>query len=171
LFEIRLMEFEAELGLYGAREAAAQRRLVAARSSSNRVRHEGLAARLWAFLTGRASADPWVAELLRIPLFATLPPDRFELLVRTADVAEVPAGIELIREGTVGREFFAISDGAVEVSEGGMPVAVERAGDFFGEIALLHGTLRTATVKTISPTRVFVMTRRAFRIVLEPSFE
>src|SRR5262249_43297869 len=149
----RGMELEADLGLSGASRAAVRWR------------------KLRSLLPRSANADPKIAELLRIPLFAALPPDRFELLVRTASVAEVPAGIELIREGTVGREFFAISDGAVEVSESGRPVAVERAGDFFGEIALLHGTLRTATVKTISPTRLFVMTRRAFRIVLEPSFE
>ena len=147
------MELEAGSGLSGASGAAAHWR------------------KLRSFLPRRPNADPKIAELLRIPLFAALPQDRLELLVRTAYVAEVPAGVELIREGTVGREFFAISKGTVEVSEGGRPVAVERAGDFFGEIALLQRILRTATVKTTSPTRVFVMTPRAFRTVLEPSFE
>jgi hypothetical protein len=47
-------------------------------------------------------------ELGAIPLFAELPRHRFELLARTADVVEVPAGTELIREGETGHEFFAI---------------------------------------------------------------
>jgi hypothetical protein len=165
------MELEAELELYGAREAAAQRRLVTTRASSGRVRRNGLPAHLWAFLTRRWSANSKVAELRRIPLFAALPQDRFELLVRSTDVAEVPAGVELIREGTVGREFFAISVGTVEVSRDGKPIATERAGDVFGEIALLHGVPRTATVKTTSPTRLFVLTTEAFRDVVAPTFE
>jgi hypothetical protein len=164
------MELEAELGLYGAREEAAQRRLVTTRGSSRRQKRDGLAAQLWSSFT-RAGVNPKIAELRRIPLFAALPPDRFELLVRATTVAEVPAGIELVRQGTVGREFFAISEGTVEVSKDGKPVAIERAGDFFGEIALLHGIRRTATVRTTSPTRLFVVTPQEFRSVLEPSFE
>jgi len=145
-FSTRQMELEAELGLYGERGAAAQRRLESAR------------------------AERKIAELRLIPLFAALPPDRFELLACTTNVAEVRAGTELISEGTVGREFFAISEGTVEVSQDGKPIAVERTGDFFGEIALLHGILRTATVKTTSRSRLFVMNSRDFRRVLEPSF-
>jgi trk system potassium uptake protein TrkA len=116
------------------------------------------------------SRDPRRTELLTIPLFADLPRQRLEVLTRTADVLDVPAGTELIREGDSGHEFFAIAEGEVEISRGGTPVATERAGDVFGEIALLHGVPRTATVKTTADSRLFVLNAQAFRSVLADSF-
>ena len=115
-------------------------------------------------------SDPRQKELRRIPLFADLPRRKFDLLTRTADVVEVPAGVELIREGEKGREFFAIFEGEVEVSQAGEPIATEGAGDVFGEIALLHGIQRTATVRTTVSSRLFVVDARAFRSVLADSF-
>ena len=114
--------------------------------------------------------DPRKDELRRIPLFSQLGRHQLELLARTADVVEVPTGTELIREGETGREFFAIAEGEVEISQGGVPIATEEAGDFFGEIALLHDVPRTATVTTTVPSRLFVLTAPAFRSLLAASF-
>ena len=86
------------------------------------------------------------------------------------DIVEVPAGTELIREGESGREFFAIAEGEVEVSQAGRPIATEETGDVFGELALLHGIPRTATVTATEPSRLFVVDSRAFRSVLADSF-
>jgi CRP-like cAMP-binding protein len=116
------------------------------------------------------SPDPRRHQLRRIPLFATLPRREFQLLTRTADVVDVPAGTEVIREGETGREFFAIAEGEVEISRGGRPIAIEQAGDFFGEIALLHDVPRTATVTTTTSSRLFVLTAQAFRSVLAQRF-
>src|SRR6478736_2176990 len=109
------------------------------------------------------SHDPKRDELKGIPLFAELPSRDFE-------VVELPVGTTVIREGDRGREFFAIADGEVEISQGGTPVATERAGDFFGEIALLHDVPRTATVKAKTPLRLYVLTSRAFRSLLAARF-
>ena len=109
-------------------------------------------------------------ELRSIPLFAELPRREFDLLARNADVVEVPAGTEVIREGETGREFFAIADGEVEISKAGRPIATEEKGDVFGEIALLHGIPRTATVTATAPSRLFVVDQRAFRSVRANSF-
>jgi len=166
-FQTRQMHLEAALRLYGEREAAAHDVLAAARSHEPRP---GVIARLWRLITGRPIVDPKRAALRRIPLFATLPRQRFDLLVRTADVVDVPAGTEVIREGDRGREFFAIADGQVEISKGGRAVAIENAGDVFGEIALLHGIPRTATVTTTEPSRLFVLTPQGFRSLVAPSF-
>jgi trk/ktr system potassium uptake protein len=116
------------------------------------------------------SKDPKRDELRGIPLFAALPRPQFDLLARNADIVEVPAGTELIREGESGREFFAIAEGEVEISQAGRPIATEEKGDVFGEIALLHGIPRTATVTTTAASRLFVVDQRAFRSVLADSF-
>ena len=116
------------------------------------------------------SKDPKRDELKRIPLFAELPKREFEILARNADLVEVPAGTELIREGESGREFFAIAEAEVEISQAGHPIATEETGDVFGEIALLHGIPRTATVTATEPSRLFVVDQRAFRSLLADSF-
>ncbi|HKP17728.1 MAG TPA: cyclic nucleotide-binding domain-containing protein [Gaiellaceae bacterium] len=114
--------------------------------------------------------DPKRDELRRVPLFAALPRKQFDLLVRAADIVEFPAGRDVIREGDNGHEFFAIADGEVAISKRGRPIATESTGDVFGEIALLRGIPRTATVTTTAPTRAFVLTAQAFRSILAPSF-
>jgi CRP-like cAMP-binding protein len=114
--------------------------------------------------------DPKRDELKAIPLFAELPRREFELVARNSDLVEIPAGTTVIREGDRGREFFAIVEGDVEISQGGTPVATEHAGDVFGEIALLHDVPRTATVKAKTPLRLYVLTAPAFRGLLAGSF-
>jgi len=113
------------------------------------------------------SHDPKRDELKAIPLFAELPSRDFELVARNSDLVELPTGTTVIHEGDRGREFFAIADGEVEISQGGTPVATERAGDFFGEIALLTETPRTATVVTATPVRLLVITGQSFRRLLD----
>ena len=114
--------------------------------------------------------DPKRDELKSIPLFAGLSKREFEVLTRNSDLVEVPAGTTLIREGDRGHEFFAIAEGEVEISQGGNPVATERAGDVFGEIALLHDVPRTATVTAKTPLRLYVLTGPAFRGLLASRF-
>ena len=133
-------------------------------------RRAALAGRLWAFARRRSSLDRKRTALGRIPLFAGLPAERFDLLARNAEVVAVPAGIDLIREGEIGHEFFAIAAGEVEISKKGRRVATERAGDVFGEIALLRGIPRTATVTTIAPSQLFVLNAEAFHSLVAPSF-
>ena len=76
---------------------------------------------------------------------------------------EVPAGKVLCKEGEVGREFFVIIDGEVEITKNGKRLATSAGGEFFGEIAILEQTRRMATVTAQTPLRFFVLTRRDFR--------
>ena len=166
-FETRQIELEAELGLNGAREVLAQRALMKTHNHPGHVRDANTAARLRRLFARRHALDPKRAELRGIPLFAALPRRRFDLLVQTADAIDVPADTVLIREGDIGREFFAIAEGEVEISSGGAAMT-EQAGDVFGEFALLYDVPRTATVRTTAPSRLFVLQAQAFRSILAP---
>jgi len=103
-------------------------------------------------------------EMLRqVPLFAGCSRDERETIARHADEIDVPAGRALTREGASGREFVVLVEGAAVVERGGETLATLGPGDFLGEIALLTRSPRTATVTTTAPSRLLVLTDRAFR--------
>jgi CRP/FNR family transcriptional regulator, cyclic AMP receptor protein len=104
-----------------------------------------------------------VEALKRAPLFEGLSRKELVELARVSEDLEVPPGKVLCREGEIGHEFFVIVDGEVDVTRNGKPVATRAGGEFFGEIALLEETPRTATVTAKTPLRFFVLTRSDFR--------
>jgi CRP/FNR family cyclic AMP-dependent transcriptional regulator len=114
-----------------------------------------------------------VDALGRAPLFEALSRRELVQLARISDDLEVQPGKVLCKEGDVGREFFVIVDGEVEVTREGKRVATGGRGEFFGEIALLEETPRMATVTAKTPVRCFVLTRKDFRRLVEenPSVE
>ena len=69
----------------------------------------------------------------------------------------------LAREGASGHEFMVVVEGSAEVCKGGRRINLLGAGDFLGEIALITGRKRTASVTTLEPTRLLVITERDFR--------
>jgi CRP/FNR family cyclic AMP-dependent transcriptional regulator len=105
--------------------------------------------------------DPKVLE--GIGAFSGLSRHELEQLAGWTFEIEVPEGEELLKEGRLAHEFFVIEDGAVEVRQDGERIAELGAGDFFGEIALLEGGTRTATVVATTPVRVIVMSAQEFR--------
>jgi CRP/FNR family cyclic AMP-dependent transcriptional regulator len=108
-----------------------------------------------------------VQLLKSVPLFAGCSQPELRELAVQLDEVHLREGRVLVREGQPGREFFVLVDGAVRVSRNGRTVADLGAGDWFGEIALLRGGPRTATVTALTPIRVLVLTDRAFRRVVE----
>ena len=105
--------------------------------------------------------------LKKVPLFSGCSKAELGALALTADELDLRDGHVLTREGSAGREFFVLVDGTVRVTKNGDTVAELGAGDWFGEIALITQTPRTATVTATSPVRVLVITDRAFRHVVE----
>ena len=104
-------------------------------------------------------------ELLRcVPLFATLPKKTIERLDRIMVERRFPAGADIVKEGEGGIGFFLIVEGAVEVvrGQGATPLARFKKGDYFGEMALLDGHPRSATVRALEPTRCLVLPRWDF---------
>jgi|GEM_PF-1719093 len=83
----------------------------------------------------------------------------------------IPRDHELIREGSLSREFIVIRSGSVrvtrETNDGVTQVADVGAGDFLGEMALLNGTRRTATVTATTDLYVLVSSVAEFRSILE----
>lgn len=107
-------------------------------------------------------------ELLRrIPLFMQCSRAELREVALSADEIDVPERHVLTREGEQGREFFVLFDGTARVTRKGRKLADLRSGDWFGEIAILTYTNRTATVTTTSPVRALVITAGAFRHIVE----
>jgi CRP-like cAMP-binding protein len=84
---------------------------------------------------------------------------------RTAELL-VPVGGTVVREGEPGDRFYLVLSGTLEVSRGGRSVRQLGAGASFGEIALLHEGLRTATVTAVEPARLAVVGRHDFLTAL-----
>jgi CRP-like cAMP-binding protein len=106
-------------------------------------------------------------ELLReVPLFNGCSRRDLVLIARASDEIDFKPGRVLIEEGSVGREFFVLIDGAVDVKRRGRKIDTLGAGDFFGETALLTDRPRNATVVTTSPVNALVLTKQRFRQLL-----
>ncbi|HWG56822.1 MAG TPA: cyclic nucleotide-binding domain-containing protein [Gaiellaceae bacterium] len=109
-------------------------------------------------------------ELIRgVPLFARCTRAEVAEVAKIADEVDVADGKELTREGDQGREFFVLLEGSAVVRRGGRKVNTLGPGDFFGEIALVSRSPRTATVTTTAPSRLLVITAASFRSLLDHS--
>jgi len=111
--------------------------------------------------------DTKVEALKRVPLFAGLSKKELGQLARASEDLEVLPGKVLCEQGRLGREFFVIVEGEAEVTRDGKLLSRMKPGDFFGEIALLEHTPRTATVTAKTPLRFFVLTSQAFRHLVD----
>jgi CRP/FNR family transcriptional regulator, cyclic AMP receptor protein len=114
----------------------------------------------------RLGQDEKMTYLQRVHLFEACSTRQLRAIARIAEVQEVPAGEVLARVGEPGDRFFVIVDGAarVEVS----PQNHGRIGPnaFFGEISLLDGEPRSATVIADTAMRLLVIPRRDFVTLL-----
>ena len=104
-------------------------------------------------------------DVAAISLFAGLSKQDQQVVAQYADEVDVPAGTKLAQEGRLAYEFFAIRDGSAEVTREGAPIAQLGPGDFFGEIGLLGGERRVASVTATSPMRLVVLTGAQLRAI------
>jgi CRP/FNR family cyclic AMP-dependent transcriptional regulator len=119
------------------------------------------------------SHDTKADALAACPFFAGLSRGELLAVAKVTEDMEVNEGKTLTREGKSGSEFFVIVEGEASVAKEGQEIRRLGSGDFFGEIALLKDTPRTATVTALTPLRFFVLTRQAFRSLLahQPELE
>jgi CRP-like cAMP-binding protein len=111
--------------------------------------------------------DEKLEHLKRVPLFARMGRKELERVGQLADEIEVGLDRVLAEQGTTGHEFFFVLDGRLMVLDGHRPIATLGPGDFFGEIALLDGRPRTATVRAEGIARLLVIGHREFHALMD----
>jgi CRP/FNR family cyclic AMP-dependent transcriptional regulator len=106
-------------------------------------------------------------ELLkRVPLFERCSRRELDQIAALADELDLPSARELTEEGAGGYEFIVLVEGEADVVRGVRVVNQLGPGDFVGEIALVSGKPRTATVRTRGPSRVLAVSASAFRTLM-----
>ena len=108
---------------------------------------------------GSDAALTFVEEL---ELFRPLSVAMKREIARKLQPVDVAAGQAVIRQGDPPRQFYVIERGRLEVLYGTDRVATLAPGDCFGEVALLHDTVRTATVRSLTEVRVWCLERADF---------
>ncbi len=111
----------------------------------------------------RASVD----TLRKVPLFHGLDERELEQIADSMQERRFSAGETLTREGAGGVGFFVVEEGQAEVSIDGEPRGQIGPGDYFGEIALLTGSERTATITARTDMLCYGMTPWDFRPLVE----
>jgi putative ABC transport system ATP-binding protein len=111
-----------------------------------------------------------ICEFLRaIELFKALTPRQLTDVAEKMSKHHYASGETIIRAGDLGSEFFLISDGEVEVIRADHEVARLGPGDFFGEVALISGEPRNATVVAQNAVDTFVLGKADFEAALSAS--
>lgn len=110
--------------------------------------------------------DDIAGKLANVPMFSGCTRRELAVIARAAKEVSHKAGTLIAREGERGIGLFLILDGQCAVSIGGKEKSRLGPGHFFGEIALLDGGPRTATVTALTDVRLLGLTEWVFRGLL-----
>lgn len=111
--------------------------------------------------------NSYLEYLAEIPLFAPFSKRELQKIVRASDEISVEAGRVIVEQGTTGHECFVILEGSASVRRSGRKIATLETGSQFGELALLDGGPRTATVTAETDMSLLVLGQREFAAVLD----
>jgi len=132
--------------------------------------------RLVHMVDGRIMSDVVLHDALRIceflrpiDLFKTLTPRQLTDVAEEMTKRHYAAGEIIMREGEPGEEFMLISEGEVEVIRAEHEVARLGPGDFFGEVALISGEPRNATVVAVTEVDTYVLGKTDFQTAIATS--
>jgi CRP-like cAMP-binding protein len=108
------------------------------------------------------------ADLLqRVPIFSDLDRKELERIAASMKERTFKAGDKVTEEGQSGIGFFVIADGEAKVTVGGDERRRLGPGDYFGEVALLNETARTATITAETDLHCYGLTSWEFRPLVE----
>jgi len=111
---------------------------------------------------------PAPVELLQqVPLFSGLERGQLEQIAKSFKERTFSAGDSATTEGQGGVGFFVIEDGQATVTIGGDEKRTLGAGDYFGEVALIDDSARSATITADTDLRCYGMTSWEFRPLVE----
>ncbi len=110
-----------------------------------------------------------IERLSNIELFSELTNKEIKKVASYMTTMDVRQGRDLTVQGTVGREFMIIAEGEASVRRNGRLIATLGPGDFFGELAVIAGVPRTATVSAETEMVVETLNRREFSSLLDES--
>ena len=108
-----------------------------------------------------------LARLREIELFSDCSRAELSRIGSLTTTIRVEQGSVLAREGSRGLEFFVIAEGTATASRHGLWLASFGPGSFFGEVALLDGSCRTATVVADTVMSLLVLSRLEFNSLLD----
>jgi CRP-like cAMP-binding protein len=112
-------------------------------------------------------AKRWRGALAQVPLFSGLAPRYLRRIGDLTEEQRYMEGARVVREGDVGDTFYVILEGQAKVvSASGRVVNRLRPGDFFGEISLLDGGPRTASVVADTELTMLALARKDFLRVI-----
>ena len=114
----------------------------------------------------RIPQDEKISHLQKVDILADCTKKQLKAVAAISRVVEVPAGTTLTRAGESGEEFFFILDGSASVDVTRRKRVKLGPGEFFGEMSLLDGEPRSATVRAESDMRLLVILRRNFQTLL-----
>jgi len=107
----------------------------------------------------RSSERDWAEVLGALPLFSTMGKRQLRELARVARVQDYEQGANIVRVGETGDSFYLLLEGRATVVGKSRGL---RPGDYFGEMAVLDGAPRSATITAATPVRAIKLPRRAF---------
>jgi CRP-like cAMP-binding protein len=105
--------------------------------------------------------------LAQVPLFAGLSKRHLKGLAALAGQERVDQGTAIAEEGEAGDSFYVVLTGQAKVVRRGRTIAHLMPGDWFGEISLIDGGPRTASVITETPVEVMTLSREPFESMIQ----
>ncbi len=114
-----------------------------------------------------AKQEDKIERLKEVPIFEGCSQRQLRSVAKIARVFDVVAGTVLARAGEPGDEFFLIIDGTVRAEVSAEKHVPLRPGEFFGEMSILDGGPRSATVVADTAVRLLVISRRHFSMLLK----
>jgi CRP/FNR family cyclic AMP-dependent transcriptional regulator len=111
--------------------------------------------------------DSKIETLRAVPVFADFGRRELEHIAQITELVESKPGEVLVGEGELGRELVVIAEGSARVQRKGVDIARLQSGEAFGEIALLDGKPRSATVITDTSSVLLIVEKRSFDSLLE----